>query len=99
MLRWFVCRPDLCPDDVIAQFTQINRCASLANQPAPRVRTVHRASRGVAADRVRSQPGRNFQNFGSALLLLFRMATGENWNLVMHDGMKMQSPGIAVAYA
>ena len=27
----------------------------------------------------------NFETFGSAMLLLFRMATGENWNNVMHD--------------
>jgi hypothetical protein len=27
----------------------------------------------------------NFESFGAAMLLLFRLATGENWNGVMHD--------------
>ncbi len=26
----------------------------------------------------------NFREFGSAMLLLFRCATGESWNLLMH---------------
>mmetsp|Transcript_77480 Transcript_77480/g.136679 ORF Transcript_77480/g.136679 Transcript_77480/m.136679 type:complete len:1876 (-) Transcript_77480:848-6475(-) len=29
----------------------------------------------------------NFSNFGLSFLLLFRMCTGENWNMVMHDCM------------
>eukprot|EP01065_Artemidia_motanka_P016646 TRINITY_DN2025_c3_g1_i2.p1 TRINITY_DN2025_c3_g1~~TRINITY_DN2025_c3_g1_i2.p1 ORF type:complete len:2034 (+),score=727.75 TRINITY_DN2025_c3_g1_i2:76-6177(+) len=29
----------------------------------------------------------NFESFPNALLLLFRMVTGENWNQVMHDTM------------
>lgn len=27
----------------------------------------------------------NFRQFGSAMLLLFRCATGESWNLLMHE--------------
>lgn len=27
----------------------------------------------------------NFRQFGSAMLLLFRCATGESWNLIMHE--------------
>ena len=27
----------------------------------------------------------NFRHFGSAMLLLFRCATGESWNLIMHE--------------
>ena len=27
----------------------------------------------------------NFQSFGTALLTLFRMATGESWNMIMYD--------------
>ena len=29
----------------------------------------------------------NFANFGHAILMLFRIATGEEWNLVMNDTM------------
>lgn len=29
----------------------------------------------------------NFEHFGRALLTLFRMATGEAWNGIMHDAM------------
>ncbi|RKP08010.1 Ion transport protein-domain-containing protein [Thamnocephalis sphaerospora] len=29
----------------------------------------------------------SFRNFGNALLMLFRMSTGENWHYVMHDYM------------
>ena len=103
------CRLDLCSDDVIAQFTQINRYQALLSTQSccalspcmlrlvPRTALVKFAP--LVGPVVCRQSGRNFANFGSALLLLFRMATGENWNLVMQDGMKMISPGIAVAYA
>ncbi len=29
----------------------------------------------------------NFHNFGNAILMLFRISTGEDWNVVMHDTM------------
>ena len=29
----------------------------------------------------------NFENFSNAMLMLFRMTTGEDWNLVMYDCM------------
>jgi hypothetical protein len=29
----------------------------------------------------------NFENFGMAMMTLFRCATGENWNLIMFDMM------------
>ena len=29
----------------------------------------------------------NFKNFGLALLMLFRISTGEDWNYVMYDTM------------
>ena len=31
----------------------------------------------------------NFKDFPSALLVLFRMSTGESWNGIMHDCMNM----------
>jgi hypothetical protein len=32
----------------------------------------------------------NFRDFPSALLVLFRMSTGESWNGIMHDCMNME---------
>ena len=29
----------------------------------------------------------NFSNFGLAMLMLFRISTGEDWNMVMYDTM------------
>ena len=33
----------------------------------------------------------NFQTFGSAFLTLFRMSTGESWNLIMYDAARRES--------
>ena len=33
----------------------------------------------------------NFRNFGYALLTLFRMSTGENWNDIMADAARTRS--------
>ena len=34
----------------------------------------------------------NFQNFPTAMLTLFRMATGEAWNEIMYDAIRQPSP-------
>ena len=33
----------------------------------------------------------NFQHFGNAILVLFRMSTGENWNYIMYDAGRSRS--------
>lgn len=33
----------------------------------------------------------NFQTFGTALLTLFRMSTGESWNFIMYDSARQKS--------
>lgn len=35
----------------------------------------------------------NFSNFSHAMLMLFRMTTGEDWNLVMYDCMLTPADG------
>ena len=35
----------------------------------------------------------NFKNFGSAMLMLFRMSTGEDWNYIMYDCMRTEDNG------
>ena len=40
----------------------------------------------------------NFDNFGMAVLALFRVATGENWHHVMFDTMKHRSYSVCLIY-
>jgi len=35
----------------------------------------------------------NFSNFGMAMLMLFRMSTGEDWNYVMFDCSREEKDG------
>jgi len=39
----------------------------------------------------------NFKNFGMALLVLFRLSTGDNWNGMMKDGLRGEPPLSLVA--
>jgi hypothetical protein len=32
----------------------------------------------------------NFKNFGSSMLMVFRMCTGEDWNNIMYDCMRTE---------
>jgi hypothetical protein len=44
---------------------------------------------GVWSPRTWSQPRSNFDNTMNAMLTLFKMATLNNWSVVMHDGMSV----------
>ena len=37
----------------------------------------------------------NFKNFGQAYIMLFRVATGEDWNVIMYDCSKLEPDCIA----
>merc|ERR1712054_86338 len=39
----------------------------------------------------------NFKNFGMAMLVLFRLSTGDNWNGMMKDGLRGEPPLSLVA--
>ena len=38
----------------------------------------------------------NFENFGQALLVLFRLTTGDNWNGIMKDGLRQPPESMIV---
>ncbi|VDO99387.1 unnamed protein product, partial [Schistosoma margrebowiei] len=36
------------------------------------------------------KPGQNFDTFVKALLTVFQILTGEDWNMIMYDGIRSQ---------
>eukprot|EP01065_Artemidia_motanka_P049742 TRINITY_DN8328_c0_g1_i1.p1 TRINITY_DN8328_c0_g1~~TRINITY_DN8328_c0_g1_i1.p1 ORF type:complete len:2109 (+),score=672.20 TRINITY_DN8328_c0_g1_i1:54-6380(+) len=44
------------------------------------------------------KPRANFDNIGAGLLSMFQVLTGEDWNIIMYNGMKVSGPAVALFF-